>query len=449
MEFAAGGRAVRVQTQGQDTRGGGGDRVAITGFSARSRRQLLRHLRSIDREQAPADEWAFVTLTYHREGVTARESKSDLRKLVKRMERRFKGVAGFWKIEPQERGTPHHHLLLRIESSEDREAVRAFFVEHWHAIADPNSPEHLRCLQFRAFSREHERRDFFQRLDSWDHIEGYVGKYMGKLVSSEQRALWKFPGRFWGIIAKARLPVSVVRVPLSKRAACLVRRMLRRAVGSRETGRVEVVAKSATPGQPGRRFDVSHLAKQDRRAERSVFGPPPGAVAMQLAMVEMCGPWRSVKLVRRRYKPKSGGDVMQGTMDNSTLLRLVQWAVAQAPRSADEAMDVAGRDVDRWLEREHQQQRERSVVASAVGRAARSLARRKQLDAIAAGALLTMVDRIESRPCDLFAKHPWVGMPRKLSGQLVEWSGRERVGRAKHAPAAAGVASERTNHASG
>lgn len=54
----------------------------------------------------------FVTLTYPAKFPTVSRAKRDLKVFQQRLIRRFPGSGGIWKLEPQERGAPHYHLLI-------------------------------------------------------------------------------------------------------------------------------------------------------------------------------------------------------------------------------------------------------------------------------------------------------------------------------------------------
>jgi hypothetical protein len=88
-------------------RRGGGIRDRVRGFSRASRRNLLRHLASINRSafRAFKGRIIFVTLTYPKQFPEDPElCKRDLTALRKRLERRYKSFAAFWRMGIQRRG---------------------------------------------------------------------------------------------------------------------------------------------------------------------------------------------------------------------------------------------------------------------------------------------------------------------------------------------------------
>ena len=94
-----------------------GIRRKVHGFSSRSRRNLLRHLASINRTTFRAFKGRLisVTLTYPREYPENPEvCKNHLKALRKRLEREYGGFAAFWRMGIQKRGAFHFHLLLFV-----------------------------------------------------------------------------------------------------------------------------------------------------------------------------------------------------------------------------------------------------------------------------------------------------------------------------------------------
>jgi hypothetical protein len=101
-------------------RHGRGMRDRVRGFSRESRRNLLRRLASINRSafRAFKGRMIFVTLTYPRKYPEDPElCKNHLKALRKRLERRYKSFAAFWRLGVQRRGAWHFHLLLFVGPS--------------------------------------------------------------------------------------------------------------------------------------------------------------------------------------------------------------------------------------------------------------------------------------------------------------------------------------------
>jgi hypothetical protein len=98
---------------------GGGKRGDIQVFSAGSRYRLFRLL-----HQLTFDKVTFMTLTYPNEFPTdARVYKANLKEFHRKFEIEYPGVQGVWRLEFQERGAPHFHIMwLDWQPKDDGEA---------------------------------------------------------------------------------------------------------------------------------------------------------------------------------------------------------------------------------------------------------------------------------------------------------------------------------------
>lgn len=173
----------------------------------------MRLIASVRRDCAPV----FVTLTYPERFPGERQAKRDLDVFIKRLGRRFPDVAGVWKIEPQQRGAPHFHLLIWNVPLHE---LRKFVPLAWHEIAGQGDPKHLLwhlgglgnqfCVQparkgVKAF---------------W-----YASKYISKEVAQDCQH-W---GRWWGVFFRERLPFGqVLNIPVSEEKAIEFIRYMRR-----------------------------------------------------------------------------------------------------------------------------------------------------------------------------------------------------------------------------
>lgn len=128
------GRVARVGTEGRhDSHRGGGKRGRVRAFTHRSRRRVQEKLGKLEMGEG----WVMVTLTFPDwEWVgTGPECKARLRAMRKRL--MAKGVtAGMWRMEPQERGVPHFHLLCYGETWLSQEWV----VEQWGQVLGYDGP---------------------------------------------------------------------------------------------------------------------------------------------------------------------------------------------------------------------------------------------------------------------------------------------------------------------
>ncbi|MEW6206700.1 MAG: hypothetical protein AB1516_15485, partial [Pseudomonadota bacterium] len=153
--------------------------------------------------------------TYPREFPDIRQAKRDLDVLIKRLARRFPAVAGVWKLEPQERGAPHFHLLIWGVSYRE---LFAFLPFAWHEIAGDGDENHLKW-----HLGELGNRPCVQRIEKQGGVFWYASKYMSKEVGVYE---W---GRWWGVFFKERLPFGeLVHVEVTEEKAIEFIRYMRR-----------------------------------------------------------------------------------------------------------------------------------------------------------------------------------------------------------------------------
>lgn len=186
-------------TKFKNARNGGGKRGKIGGFSPASRKRLIELLTSLD--QTALKQSLFVTLTYKRNHVEPKKCKRDLKHFLQALRRAFPTSSGIWKLEFQERGTPHYHLIIF-----ERYIDYKWVAHHWNLIAENGDPAHYEAgTQVVAISKAR-------------NACAYLSKYMGKVIEQDDSSHQE-PGkpamdygRFWGIMGSANLPRSSVRI---------------------------------------------------------------------------------------------------------------------------------------------------------------------------------------------------------------------------------------------
>jgi len=184
-------------------------RGPIRTFTRKSRHRLQRLFNCIDRDQITRLP-LFVTLTYPEQfPVSAKDAKPHLFSFVKRLLRRFKRASIIWRLEYQQRGAPHFHLMVfGIPFLPWQEWATA-----WYEIVRSEDPRHLSagCQ--------------FVRCKGWGQANHYVAKYLAKVggeITDET------PGRFWGVANRAALPVRVQVVVIAWETFYRCRRVLRK-----------------------------------------------------------------------------------------------------------------------------------------------------------------------------------------------------------------------------
>lgn len=204
-------------------------RGTVSSFSWRSRNRLLDLINSIDQSAAPSTRWRFVTLTYHNQEVTPRQSKAHLQSFLKRMDRHFGGRVGcLWKVEPQKRGMPHYHLLplLPADHKADVEAEREWFARAWVEITS-GTEQQYRVHRYAGCATD--KRAAWQQFESWEHVAGYCGKYVGKVCNVPNESAWASAGRWWGKVNADLLPIKIESHTFTERESYLVQRLMRKA----------------------------------------------------------------------------------------------------------------------------------------------------------------------------------------------------------------------------
>jgi hypothetical protein len=210
---------------GPPKRHGRGTRDRIRGFSRASRRNLLRRLASINRGAFRAFKGRLIsiTLTYPHEYPEDPElCKRHLKALRRRLQRKFGGFAGFWRLGIQKRGAWHFHLLLFVGSSVGSvNELRRFISSSWYEVAGKVSEGHLRTGTRVVVVKR------------WKQATSYVERYMAK---PEEFPEGLQTGRIWGVWKEELLPVQWETVEVSLRDAYKIRRIYRKLAKRKGSG---------------------------------------------------------------------------------------------------------------------------------------------------------------------------------------------------------------------
>lgn len=171
---------------------GGGARGVVSDFTAASRRRMLRKLARLAPKRV-----VFVTLTYPARFPDPMVAKQHLRAFFERIRRRFPDASGIWRLELQERGAPHFHILFCELPFIPFTELRRWWTEIIRAYVDGHLPR-VRIEQIKS------RRGAFY----------YCAKYCAKMdgVGSSGLSLSSThictPGRFWGVFNRNKLPMA-------------------------------------------------------------------------------------------------------------------------------------------------------------------------------------------------------------------------------------------------
>lgn len=171
---------------------GGGHRGIVTQFTPQSRLRMLRKIARLSPHRV-----VFVTLTYPERYPGPHTAKQHLRAFLERIRRRYPMSSAIWRLELQERGAPHFHLMFF-------ELGWLPFVElrrWWSEITVDYIDAFLPRVRIELI---HSRRG----------VMFYVAKYCAKVEPSGSVSAffindaYLHAGRFWGVFNKFMLPYA-------------------------------------------------------------------------------------------------------------------------------------------------------------------------------------------------------------------------------------------------
>lgn len=175
-----------------------GKRKACTGFSRRARRSLRETGHSIKRGASGL----FLTLTYHETCPSTGKLKQDFDAFWAWVEREYGGEyvqapSCIWKMEPQERGVPHIHVLLYGLDFIPAQKLS----QRWHEITDETSDKHRKAGV-----------DVEPTVNQDGKLQAYLAEYFAETYQhwpgNENGGWWRETGRWWGKRGGDRLPVA-------------------------------------------------------------------------------------------------------------------------------------------------------------------------------------------------------------------------------------------------
>jgi hypothetical protein len=201
-------------------------RGKITEWSDPSRRNFRKFMGGL--QLGALDGAMMVGLTYPGE-FPAPESysiyKGHLRAFKARFAREFPDASFLWKLEFQQRGAAHYHLIVFGigEGPSAMEGWKKWVDVAWYEVVGSGDSRHLRAGVTSEWVR------------SRGGAVGYLTKYLGK---EDQTRPGDHTGRYWGICNKKGLPLAPVRKEeKTDREAVLIRRVIRKKTASDIKGR--------------------------------------------------------------------------------------------------------------------------------------------------------------------------------------------------------------------
>lgn len=217
VEWRKGASILKVSKADKTEHRGGGKRGVVKGFSRASRRRLMNIIASVRRD---AKLPLFITLTYPNNYPEPKESKKHLKEFLRRMKRMYPSAGAIWKLEPQQRGAPHYHILVWGIKLEE---LIAWVPDTWYKIAGGGDENHL-LWHLGLLGNQH----CVNPVRSYKGVWSYASKYLGKTF---EVAGWdnKEVGRYWGVVGAKNIPFGqAVYVMLCIAEAITIMRYQRR-----------------------------------------------------------------------------------------------------------------------------------------------------------------------------------------------------------------------------
>lgn len=174
-------------------------RGSIRTFSRASRRRLIELLSRMDITRVRT---SFLTLTFAA-APTGDDAKRALKMFVMRLRRAYPEFSGVWRLEPQQRGAWHFHILAFNLPYIPQSDLQQSWSE---CTREKRSIVHVQLVRFGK-----------------RQLMSYASKYMAKMsdgsTSLDERAYQHSPtedernnpGRFWGYINRVKLPFAPLR----------------------------------------------------------------------------------------------------------------------------------------------------------------------------------------------------------------------------------------------
>jgi hypothetical protein len=185
-------------------------RGMVAGFTRASRMRLLCKMNTVAAQEAPARP-KFITLTYPREILPSwKWAKYQLDQFLHRLFRKFGKLAVLWRMEHQEDGSIHYHMVVWYTPY-----IPWWWIANaWDTlIGNQVAPSESASTEIRA-------------LRSWRQTSYYVSKYIAKDTDLSNMDI--FHGRHWGCRNWRLLPVHRVLMALTESEGYAMRRWVRR-----------------------------------------------------------------------------------------------------------------------------------------------------------------------------------------------------------------------------
>lgn len=182
-------------------------RGAISTFSRKSRKRLLEMCARLDLAQIVREmPVIFVTLTYPAQFPSTEQAKQHLRAFLERIRRLAPDASGIWRLEYQERGAPHFHLILFNLPYIPKRELTAM----WGAIVGLQFWDNSQALPRPPMTRIEAIR---QPRKAMAYVSKYVAKHDDSGSSSGFNDVpYLHAGRWWGVFNREKMQFAELLV---------------------------------------------------------------------------------------------------------------------------------------------------------------------------------------------------------------------------------------------
>lgn len=215
FSLKAQGRLLKVSAISPSEENIGGKRGKVSTFSRASRLRILQKLHTI--QKVSNTHAVYITLTYGQRFPSPTDAKRHLANFLKRIHRRWLYCSGIWRLEFQERGAPHFHIILFGLPFVPKEVI----AEWWGSTIGVEYADWSTGTARHPFTR-------IEALTGFRKVLYYVSKYVakvadggfnlhayltaeGEFIHPQTGEISETVGRWWGVFNSIWLPVAVVK----------------------------------------------------------------------------------------------------------------------------------------------------------------------------------------------------------------------------------------------
>lgn len=171
-------------------------RGPIKGFTKAAKKRLLEYMLTVDinsvaqpLKRSPQGKAFFVSLTYRQLYVSNYQRRKHLEAFKKRLVRQYGKTGVIWKLEYQERGTAHYHLMVFFPQLMDWRGFRDWCVGAWRSVTKDDCYPDVQTV--------------YVEKNNVGKLINYIIKYLAKDFEADLPT-----GRVWGCWYPEMIPTS-------------------------------------------------------------------------------------------------------------------------------------------------------------------------------------------------------------------------------------------------